>query len=304
MKTVLLKSLLIISSITSFAQCPSTVYTGDGTYYDYTDIGNCSFPGNYSTLYAAAINAAQYSNAALCGACAEVTGPNGTLTVVLEDQCPECIHGDLDFESNAFPFIADPILGRVSISWKIVPCPVTGPIGIYFKEGSNPWWMAVQVRNHHTPIQKVELKYNGGEYQETTRESYNYFIKNTENATVLDFRITDIFGSEIEMLNVTFQESSFVAANQQFPGCTILGTTSTDKKGIKVFPNPSTDFTVHISTMELVEKIEVYDKLGNAVNADIHYEGNSGKIMFPSEGSYIIRITSGQSVSVSTVIVY
>src|SRR4051812_30071915 len=70
--------------------------TGQGTYYDATGAGNCSFDATPNDLMVAAINHVDYGTAQWCGACLEVTGPNGTVTVRVVDQCPGCAKGDLD----------------------------------------------------------------------------------------------------------------------------------------------------------------------------------------------------------------
>ena len=58
-----------------------------------------------------------------CGRCVDVTGPKGSATqVVIIDVCPECAHGDLDFDLATFELIADQIDGRVQITWQFVDC--------------------------------------------------------------------------------------------------------------------------------------------------------------------------------------
>ena len=56
--------------------------------------------------------------------------------------------GDLDLYVDAFPLIADPIKGRVPVSWKIIPLDTDDPVSYRFKEGSTEFWCGVQVRNH------------------------------------------------------------------------------------------------------------------------------------------------------------
>src|SRR5689334_8902065 len=80
--------------------------SGDGTYYDATGAGNCSFDATPDDLMVAAMNAPDYASAAWCGGCVEVTGPIGTVTVRIVDQCPECQKGSLDLSPQAFEKIA------------------------------------------------------------------------------------------------------------------------------------------------------------------------------------------------------
>lgn len=126
----------------------------------------------------AALNQPDYNMAAWCGACADVTGPLGTVRVFIQDRCPECKSGDLDLNPEAFDKIAQHSAGRVAITWKFVPCEVTGPIKYHFKEGSSVGWTAVQVLNHRLPIKTLEYSIDGGTtYKPTVRQEYNYFLE-------------------------------------------------------------------------------------------------------------------------------
>src|SRR6202142_4639106 len=71
--------------------------TGEATYYDTANgDGACMFGPSPNDMNVAALNAPDYSNAAYCGACADVTGPSGTVRVRIIDECPECPSGNLD----------------------------------------------------------------------------------------------------------------------------------------------------------------------------------------------------------------
>jgi expansin (peptidoglycan-binding protein) len=45
-----------------------------------------------------------------------------------------------------------------------------------FKDGSNPFWTAVQVRNSRFPIAKLETSKDGLTFSEAQRQDYNYFL--------------------------------------------------------------------------------------------------------------------------------
>ena len=115
------------------------VQNGEGTYYGATGAGACSYDPSPGNLMVAAMNAPQWQGSQVCGTCVDVTGPKGKVTVRIVDLCPECKSGDLDLSQEAFVQIADQSAGRVKISWTAVACAVSGPIGIHFKEGSNPY---------------------------------------------------------------------------------------------------------------------------------------------------------------------
>src|SRR5262249_8486509 len=95
--------------------------SGEATYYNAEGSGACGIkmPADYLV---AAINDEQYSKAN-CGRCVAVTGPKGTVVVLVQDKCPGCDSGDLDLSTTAFKKIADLSAGRVKIKWHFVDCP-------------------------------------------------------------------------------------------------------------------------------------------------------------------------------------
>ncbi|MCC6553451.1 MAG: hypothetical protein IT372_10590 [Polyangiaceae bacterium] len=195
-------------------------HTGDGTYYDADGSGNCSFPPSPDDLMVAAMNDTDYQSSAACGACAEITGPDGTITVRIVDRCPECPQGDIDMSPQAFELIAPLEAGRVDISWRYVACGLEGPIIYHFKEGSNPWWTAVQIRNHRYPIAKLEYRAADGSYIEVARESYNFFVEpNGMGEGPYTFRVTDVLGQTLEDSGVPFVDSGDAPGAAQFPAC-------------------------------------------------------------------------------------
>jgi expansin (peptidoglycan-binding protein) len=107
--------------------CEAGQHTGEATYYGGDGSGNCSFDAG-SDILIAAMNDADYANAAACGACVEIAGPDATIVARIVDRCPECSQGDIDLGEAAFAKIARKELGRVPISWRYVSCPVEGPL--------------------------------------------------------------------------------------------------------------------------------------------------------------------------------
>ncbi len=170
------------------------VQNGVATYYDADGSGNCSFDPSPRDLDVAAMDDAEYAGSAACGACVDVVGPKGEVTVRIVDRCPECERGHLDLSKQAFAAIADPSAGRVAITWQMVACNVTGNVVYHYKDGSSQYWTAIQVRNHRVPIQKLEWK-SGGAYVELPRQEYNYFVaQNGIGPGTVTVRITSIDG--------------------------------------------------------------------------------------------------------------
>lgn len=209
------------------AQC-NDLFHGEATFYGYSGGGNCSYADPELPAMTGAINQQQYDSSEFCGVCAEVTGPEGSLIIRIEDRCPECAFGDIDMSEDAFPLVAKREDGRVPISWKIVPCPVEGPIQFYFKEGSSQWWTAVQIRNHKYPVKTVEL-YSEGRWEPLPRTMYNYFMKESGFGTgPYDFRIISIYGDTLLEKDIPFAATTIIDGTQQFSDC--LAQTNADRQ--------------------------------------------------------------------------
>jgi expansin (peptidoglycan-binding protein) len=195
-------------------------HSGDGTYYDADGGGNCMFDPSPDDLMVAAMNEADYDGAAACGACAAVEGPAGGVVVRIVDRCPECAPGDLDFSQEAFAAIAPIEAGRVDIRWRYVECQVEGPVSFRFKEGSNPYWTAIQVRDHRQRIAGLAARVAGGDWQAIAREDYNYFVAPEGlGEGPYDLRVTDVYGHAVEEAAVPPGDGVEVAGTVQLPPC-------------------------------------------------------------------------------------
>jgi expansin (peptidoglycan-binding protein) len=191
-------------------------FSGEGTYYAADGTGNCSFPAT-GDLNVAALNAPQYDHAAYCGACADVTGPKGTLRVRIVDQCPECKHGDLDLSESAFGQIAEMSAGRVPITWHVVACDVSGKLKYQFKDGSSQWWVQVQVQNHRYPIAKFEWSKDGESWEALERKDHDYFEKSSGfGPDPVKIRVTASNGEVVLDTLPPAQDSLLVEGNVQF----------------------------------------------------------------------------------------
>lgn len=197
------------------------VHSGEATYYTFADgSGNCSFPATPNDLLVGAMNHTDYADSAVCGACASVVGPTGTVVVRLVDRCPECPQGDIDLSPEAFALIADIDLGRVPITWTYVACDVGGPIVYHFKDGSNPYWTAVQIRNHTYAIASVEGRTPPADFVSIPRLDYNFFVADSGLGDgPYDFRVTDVAGHVLQDTGIALIADGDVAGAAQFPMC-------------------------------------------------------------------------------------
>jgi expansin (peptidoglycan-binding protein) len=203
--------------------CDTTEHVGEATYYDFADgSGKCMFDPTPHDLMVTAINHVDYADAYACGACIQVSGPDGQVTVRVVDyigaSSPE---GNLDLSPDAFAFIAPLPDGRVDITWHYVPCAVQGPIVYHFKDGSTAeWWTAVQIRNHRHAIARVEYRDGQGAFQTMGRTDYNYFVADDGvGSSPIAFRVTDIYGHELVDEAIAHVENGDVAGAAQFPDC-------------------------------------------------------------------------------------
>lgn len=197
----------------------SPTYTGEGTFYGATGEGNCTFDASPGNLMVAAMNGPDYAGSAVCGEYVAVTGPKGSVTVRITDQCPECQSGDLDLSAEAFARIADPVAGRVPIRWHVVPGDVSGPVSYRYKEGSSRWWVAIQVRNHRLPITGLAIRPSGSaDWIPVARTDYNYFVHPSAVASgPLQVRITALGGATLIDNLPEPSGGAVVAGAGQFP---------------------------------------------------------------------------------------
>ncbi|MBK8049786.1 MAG: hypothetical protein IPK16_23365 [Anaerolineales bacterium] len=195
------------------------IHQGLATYYGATGAGACSFPPSPKDLMVAAMNAVEYDHAAVCGEYVHVTGPKGAVTVRIVDLCPECKAGHLDLSQEAFARIANLVEGRVAITWQVVSPAMQGPIAYHFKDGSNQWWTAVQVRNHRNPIAKLEYLAGGKVWVNVPRTDYNYFVQTNPGMGPgpYSFRVTDSYGNVLVDKEIPHRENGTVDGAKQFP---------------------------------------------------------------------------------------
>lgn len=195
------------------------VHNGLATYYAATGDGACTFGPSPGDLMVAAMNAPEYDHAAVCGEYVSVTGAKGTIQVRIVDLCPECEAGHLDLSQEAFALIDDIPLGRVPITWQVVSPPLAGPIAYHFKDGSNQWWTAVQIRNHRNPIAKFEYQPAPNQWTTVPRTDYNYFVQTNPGMGPgpYTFRVTDSYGNVLTDIGIVGGDNVTANGSGQFP---------------------------------------------------------------------------------------
>ena len=303
------------------------VTTDDGqaqaTYYTLLETGastvvNCSFDAVADikgTFYGALETVTLHGSGAAkyCGMCVEMTGPKSTEIVHITDECPDCHEHnigdtDIDLSTPAFnAIVGDISIGRADITWKEVPCPWTSPLQVII-QGSNEWSAKVIIANHVNRIASVEVMFNGS-WQQMIRLVDNGWDKGSMNGTSKDFRITDIYGSEIIVTGLDFSANptnskNYAQGTTNFPAC---GLTSSEKvinslNYVSIFPNPANN-NITLEGLEDVETIQIINLNGQVMLTE--FLGGSASvgsidISNLASGIYVAKMTGLNNTGTAT----
>ena len=107
----------------------------------------------------------------------------------------------------------------MNITWQVVSPELSGPIRYHFKDGSNQWWTAVQIRNHRNPIANFEYLNASGQWIAVPRTSYNYFVQTNPGmgAGPFTFRVTDSYGNVLSDSAIPLLDNADYPGEGQFP---------------------------------------------------------------------------------------
>ncbi len=275
-----------------------STHSGDATYYTNQKLevsGHCMLDESViQPYYIGAMNHQDYALADYCGACVEIDGLEGSVKVHIVDECPECKPGDIDLSEEAFVELAPLVDGRIPITWKVVPCEISGSVKLIYKDGSNEYWTGIQVRNHRNPIEKLEF-WDGSTYVDVPRQVYNYFLKsNGMGPGPNTFRITDIYGNSIIEKDIPFIIDQELSGKNQFPICIVT--------------NLSEEIAV-VQTVEIGEEIlllgegnyQLFNTTGKVIDSGVANQ----KITIGALGSgiYILKIQMEDKIVVQRILV-
>jgi expansin len=177
---------------------PGVTYRGKATFYDSGDGNGACLFGPADDAMIGAMNEADYESSKACGAYVQVRAANGaSVTIRITNLCPlPCATGQIDLSPQAFAKLADPKLGEVPITWKLLSPSTSDTISIRYKTGSSQWWCAIQVIDHRNPVALLEVRTSGG-WRQLTRASYNYFLSPKGDGCGGAIRITDIYREQL-----------------------------------------------------------------------------------------------------------
>jgi expansin (peptidoglycan-binding protein) len=180
---------------------------GTATHYVLSGTGNCSYPSPPADGLFVALSPSQYDGAAACGSYVELSGPDGSVTAEVIDQCPPCATGHVDLSEAAFSRIAPLSAGLVSVSYRTVADPaLAGPISLRVKEGSSPYWLALLAQNTGNPLASVQVAGPSGGWQNLTRADYNYWLAASgAGPGPFTVRLTDTAGHQVTVPGIALE---------------------------------------------------------------------------------------------------
>ena len=200
-----------ISQATASPACASVTSTagqtsGEATHYVLTPgDGNCSYPGLPDGGLFVALSPGEYDGSAACGSFIEVTGPDGSVTAEVVDQCPPCQAGHVNLSEQAFERIAPLAAGEVPVTYHtIADPPLAGPLSMLVKTGSNPYYLALLPIGTGNPVASVQVSSPGRGWQALTRTSYGYWLAAAgAGAGPFTVRLTDTAGHQATLTGIT-----------------------------------------------------------------------------------------------------
>ncbi|XP_076444184.1 uncharacterized protein LOC143282430 [Babylonia areolata] len=197
-------------------------FNGDATYYGGAGGGGaCGYGANNPpvaghTRMTVALNQPQFLGSVMCGSCWKVAGSGqgsgnnpvtGTFTVFVDNLCPECQPGDVDLGVNGD--------GRWDVSIQAVQCPV-GSGKLQFKfQGSNPYYLKLQVRNARIPVHVMEIDHNG--WQKMTHTPDGHFVFSGHVSGSFRVRLTAINGAQVIETIPSIVNNQIIHGSHQFP---------------------------------------------------------------------------------------
>ena len=196
---------------------PRTTYQGVATVYKAgVGDGACSY-GPSSDMMIAAMNTTDYETSRACGAYIRVHAANGaSVTVRITNECPlPCAPGQLDLSEQAFVKLAPVSTGRLAITWSLLSPDAVGTISIRYKNGSSPYWCAVQAIGHRNPLARLEVRAGGG-WRQLARTDYNYFLSPDGSGCGGAIRLTDIYGERLTVNGIAVRPDVVQSTRVQF----------------------------------------------------------------------------------------
>ncbi|KAI5367703.1 putative rlpA-like protein, double-psi beta-barrel [Septoria linicola] len=202
----------------------SAALQGEATFYGgNTNGGMCSFSTHTlpKGIYGTALSDSNWDGSAACGACVQVTGPDGKtkITAMVTDQCPGCGKNHLDLYEDAFTKLAAKSKGVINVNWDFVECPITSPLQIRMKEGVSAYWFSAQVVNANKRVATLQYSTDGGKTWKggLTRKPYNFFeLSSGTGSNTVAVRAESEDGDRVVVKNVAVTGGNLVTGTGNF----------------------------------------------------------------------------------------
>jgi expansin len=182
----------------------SGMVSGIATHYVLSGLPNCSYPSPPANNFFVALSPSEYNSAAACGGYLTVTGPDGSVTVQVVDQCPECATGHIDLSEPAFAQLSPLGAGLINVHYEYLADPaLPGPITMEVKSGSSQYWLALLADNTGNPLASVQVETASGGWISLARANYNYWIAQSgAGSGPFTVRLTDTQGNQVTVHDV------------------------------------------------------------------------------------------------------
>ena len=188
--------------------------SGTATHYVLTGLPNCSYPTPPADGFFVALSPSEYDSAAACGGYLTVTGPDGSVTVKVVDQCPDCASGHIDLSEPAFAKLAPLGAGLINVTYQHLADPaLPGPLTLEVKSGSSQYWLALLADNTGNPLASVQVETASGGWLSLVRASYNYWIAQSGAGTgPFTVRLTDTEGHQVTVHGISLDPGAVQSA--------------------------------------------------------------------------------------------
>ncbi len=200
---------------------PLAQTSGEATHYVLqTGDGNCSYPDVGAGQLYVALSPGAYGSAAACGSYLRVTGPDGSVTAEVVDQCPECQAGHIDLSEAAFARIAPLAAGLVPVTYHtIADPPLPAPLSMRVKEGSSAYWLALLPIGTGNALTSVQVSSPAHGWQDLAHASYNYWLATSGmGAGPFTVRLTDVLGNQATLTGITLTPGAVQATGTSMYG--------------------------------------------------------------------------------------
>ena len=200
-------SAISLSALSLSLSEQSGTVSGTATHYVLTGLPNCSYPSPPANGLFVALSPSEYDGAAACGGFMTVTGPDGSVTVQVIDQCPDCAAGHIDLSEPAFAELAPLSAGLINVHYHfLADPPLPGPVTMEVKSGSSQYWLALLADNTGNPLASVQVQTASGGWLSLARASYNYWIAQSgAGSGPFTVRLTDTEGNRVTVHNVALE---------------------------------------------------------------------------------------------------